>query len=59
MTDQLPDMLGVDVGSPAQDSLRYALDLLGRHMERLTDTDEGFRCRDAILTLEYLTANGA
>jgi hypothetical protein len=55
MTDRLPDMLGVEVGSAAQDNLRYALEVLRSHMERVTDTDEGFRCRDAILTLEEMT----
>ena len=57
MTHNLPDVLGVEAGSPAQDNLRYALSVLERHMESLLDTDEGFRCRDAILTLEELTTS--
>ena len=59
MTDYLPDLRGVEVGSPAQDNLRYACDVLKRHLEWITDADEAFRCRDAILTLKDLTRTDA
>jgi hypothetical protein len=55
MTNYLPDLIGVEVGSPMQDDLRYALDVLRSHKARITDPDEWDRCGEALLALESLT----
>jgi hypothetical protein len=57
-TQYLPDTKGVEVGSEAQEDLRYALQVLERQVEEEDYEDDGelYACMGAIETLRFLTS---
>ena len=54
-TEYLPDAVLVEVGSPAQENLRYALQVLERHAAGGLGAGEIDVCTNAISTLRSLT----